>query len=209
MGQFAGKGLMLSPSTTAWRRRSLVFAGNVGRTSLRLRLWELPRAVQNFRARTIEPYRVIPAGRHRQAVWNLPVTPTELNGNGAIGGLFAGNVVDGVGIEVVLLKKALRVVDADRPEAVQRNVVDTQPVDGLAVVFLGRNVEIDRLLFGDCRPIPTRCRPDALPGRLLPFPERPLVVGYCRNREPATHHVFSSGSPISLRYVEIARALLR
>jgi hypothetical protein len=47
---------------------------------------------------------------------DLPVAAAELHGGRAIGCLLPGDAVDRVGVELVLLVVALRVVDADRPE---------------------------------------------------------------------------------------------
>jgi hypothetical protein len=47
----------------------------------RLRLRELPCAVQNLRAWTIEADHIVPAGHDRQAVGDLAVATAELNRN--------------------------------------------------------------------------------------------------------------------------------
>jgi len=46
-------------------------------TFCRLRLWELPCAVQNLRAWPIEPHHVVPAGHHRQAIGNLAIASSS------------------------------------------------------------------------------------------------------------------------------------
>src|SRR6478736_4006949 len=79
----------------------------------RLRLWEFPRAVQDFGARTIEPHYVIPTRHSRQAVDDLAVAAAELDGHRTVGPFFCGNVVECVSVERVLLEVALCVVDAD------------------------------------------------------------------------------------------------
>ena len=86
----------------AWRAR-----GSIHRLGLR----ELPRAVQDFRTRAVEPHRVVPAIHDRQAVRNFAVAAAELDRNRAVRALLRGDVVERIGIEVVLLEIAVGVVN--------------------------------------------------------------------------------------------------
>src|SRR5262249_37084328 len=61
----------------------------------------------------------------------------------------------------VLLKIALRVVEADRPETVYRDVVHIELVNGSAVVLGRRDIEIDGFLIGIAAP--TDGRTDEVP----------------------------------------------
>src|ERR1700690_4137623 len=63
---------------------------------------------------------------------------------------------------------ALVVVDADRPEALDRHVLDAELVDRLAVVMGGRDVQIKGVLFGIAAP--SDRRPDQMTDRVdAPF----------------------------------------
>jgi hypothetical protein len=62
------------------------------------------------------------------------------------------------------LEIAFGVVDADRPEAVDRNVLDLEFVDGLAVVLFGRDAEISRILVRIAAL--ARCCGDQMPHRI-------------------------------------------
>src|SRR5882672_2937126 len=59
----------------------------------RLRLRKFPGPVQDFGAWTIEPHRIVPTRHDRQAVRDLAVTASELDGDRAIGLFPGGDVV--------------------------------------------------------------------------------------------------------------------
>jgi hypothetical protein len=69
------------------------------------------------------------------------------------------------------------VIDADRPETVDRNVLDVELVDGLAVVVGGRDVQVEGVLFriaAQAAADPIRRRT----GSTFPLgPNMPLVSG--------------------------------
>jgi hypothetical protein len=52
-------------------------------------------------------------------------------------------------VERVLLEMALRVVDADRPEALDRHVLDVELVDRRAIVLAWGDAKINGVLIGD------------------------------------------------------------
>ena len=131
-------------------------AGGLLRCGLRLR--QLPRAVQELGAGTVEPECVVPALRDRQAIRDLAVAAAELDVDRAVSALLAGDAVDRIGVVFVLLEEALVVIDADRPERVDGDVLDPELVDRLAVV-LGRGHRAGRMR--PCR----GCRPSRLPCR--------------------------------------------
>src|SRR5580704_4519190 len=87
-----------------------------------LRLGEFPRAVENFLVRPVKPYGVVPARSDRQAVVDLAVAAAELDLDRSVRGFLRGDVVERIGIEIVLLEIALLGVDADRPERIDRHV---------------------------------------------------------------------------------------
>ena len=64
-------------------------------STLGLCQWKRPRAVEDFRSRAKETYRVIPPRCDRQAVLDLAVAPAELDGDRTIRTLFRGNAVVG------------------------------------------------------------------------------------------------------------------
>src|SRR5205807_3844969 len=113
---------------------------------------KLPRTVEDFGARAIEAHHVIPARHGRQTIGNFAVATAELDRNGAVRALFGGDVVERIRIKRILLEIAGRVIDADGPEAVDRNVPDVQPVDGAAVVLLREDIEVLRFLVGIAAP---------------------------------------------------------
>ena len=91
----------------------------------------------------------------------IAVAAAELNGDRPVGVCLRGDIVERIGVSRVGLEIALGVVDADRPEAVDRNVLDVEPVDRIAVVFGRDDVEIDARPSPDCRPRPRPRRSDA------------------------------------------------
>jgi hypothetical protein len=65
-----------------------------------------------------------------------------------------------IGVERVLLKVALCVVDADRPEGVNRHVLDGEPMERRAVILVRRDVEIEGIFLGIAAEgeVPIKCR---------------------------------------------------
>src|SRR3954462_6128539 len=93
----------------------------------RLRFREFPLAVQDFVARAIKARRVIPTRHDRQTVRNLAVATAELDSDRTIRIFLRGDVVQRVSFVGVLLEVAVGVVEADRPEAVDRHILDVEP----------------------------------------------------------------------------------
>ena len=114
--------------------------------------------------RAIEANRVVPARHDRQAVLDLAVAATELDRDRAVAVLLCRNVVERIGVEIVLLEVALCIVDTDRPERVDWNVLDVELVDGRAVVVFRCDVQIGRILVGIASP--GRRGSDEMPDRL-------------------------------------------
>jgi hypothetical protein len=79
-----------------------------------LRRREFPSAVKNFLTRLIEPGDVVPAVHDRQIVGLLGIA-AEMDGVTSILGFLRGDVVERVGVVVVLYIVPLAVVEADGP----------------------------------------------------------------------------------------------
>src|SRR6516162_918400 len=138
-----------------------------------MRFGKGPGAIENLGARAIEAHSVVPARLDRQAVGHLAVATAELDGNRAVGAFLCSDVVERIRVIGVFLKVPLGVVDADRPEAVDGHVLDVEAIDGSAVILSGGDVEIGRILVGDCRPRPQRFRSDAGLDRPAPLCRTP------------------------------------
>src|SRR5580658_7703468 len=110
-----------------------------------LRLGELPFAVQDFGARSIEPHRVIPALHDWQAVRNLAVAAAELHADRTVGVLFRRDIVERVGVVFILLEVAVGVVQPDGPKRFDRNVLDVELIDRRGVIFRRRDAQIGRI----------------------------------------------------------------
>ena len=117
-----------------------------------LRFWELPLAVQNFGARAIKPYGVIPALHDWQAIGDLAIAATEVDGDRAVVAPLGRQVIERVGVVWVLLVVTLCVIHAHRPEAVDRHVPDVELVDSRAVISCRGDVEGCRILVGIAAP---------------------------------------------------------
>src|SRR4029079_4228975 len=104
---------------------------------------------------------------------------------------------------------AFFIVEADGPEAVDWHIPDVELVDRVAVVLLGRDVEIGRILVGVAAPGCGRC--DQMPARidLLPGAERLLEVGHGRskNKQRITNLLLAGLVPV--RNFELSRPHLR
>jgi hypothetical protein len=59
-----------------------------------------------------------------------------MDGDAAVLGLLRGDVVDRVGVEIVLYEVSLAVVEADGPEPVDRYVFDGECIRRFAIVLL-------------------------------------------------------------------------
>src|SRR5882724_66712 len=118
------------------------------------RLWlrEFPRAVQDLRPGAIKAHHVIPAGHGRQAIGNFPVATAELDGDRTVLTFLGGDIVERVRVIRVLLEIAVGVIDADRPEAVDGDIPDVQPVHCVAVILRRKDVEVLRFLVGISAP---------------------------------------------------------
>src|SRR5580704_7244453 len=174
----------------------------------RHRLRECPFAAHDLRLRPIEAYRIVPAGHDRQAVRNFAVATAELDRDRAIVAFLRRDVVERIGVVLVLLVVAGGVIDADRPETVDRHVLDREPIDGFAVVVRRRDVEIDRRLVGIAAP--ARGGADQMADRidLVLGAERVLEVGHRRaeDEERVAHLLLADRIPV--RDFELAGALL-
>src|SRR5690606_8943177 len=113
-------------------------------SAARLRGREGPGTVEDLAARAVQPHHVVPAIGDRQAVGDSGRAVSELDPGGAVLALLRGHAVDDVGIQVVRLEVALAVVDADRPEGIDRHLADVELVDRAAVVLLREHVQVDR-----------------------------------------------------------------
>src|SRR6516165_3751503 len=96
----------------------------------RLCLGEFPCAMKDFGSRAKEAHRVVPVLHDRQAIGNFAVAPAELNGDRAVRALSRGDVIQGIGVELVRFQIAVGVVDGDCPEAVDWYVLNCEIVDG-------------------------------------------------------------------------------
>ena len=112
------------PESFDGRRRSIRGPGSRdsrrGGLSRRLRLRKGPRAVQDLALRAIEANQIVPSGRRRQAVRDLAVAAAELDGERSVVAGLRGQVVERIGVLGIGREIALGVIDADRPEAVDR-----------------------------------------------------------------------------------------
>ena len=106
----------------------------------------------------------------------LPSQPPNWIATEPSGALLGRDVVERIGVEVVLLEIALAVVEADRPEAIDRHIFDVELVDCLAVVLRGSKVEIDARPFSDCRPRSSPPKSDAGRDRLASFVPKARLV---------------------------------
>src|SRR5262249_21279568 len=118
----------------------------------RLCLRELPGPVEDLLPWAVEAHHVVPARRDRQAARRLAVVAAALDSDRAVLALLRRDVVDRVGVVLVLLVVPVRVVDADRPEAVHGHVLNGEPVDDPAVVLGRRDVEVEGRLLGIAPP---------------------------------------------------------
>ena len=149
----------------------------VGRSIGRLRFRESPTSIQNLGAWAIEPHQIVPARRDGEAVRNIVVAAAELNRNRPVSVSPRRDIVERIGVLRVGLEIAFGVIDADRPEAVDRHILDVEPVDRIAVVFGRNDVEIERVLLWIAAPGRGGAdqTPDGIGGAL--GPNIPLVSG--------------------------------
>src|ERR1700722_17965958 len=100
----------------------------------RLRLRKSPCAVQDLRLRAVEAHEIVPACWNGKAIGDRALAAAELDGERPVIGRLRNKVVERIGVLRIGDVMALVVVDADRPEPVNRHVLDAEPVDRLAVV---------------------------------------------------------------------------
>jgi hypothetical protein len=129
-----------------------------------MRLRKGPGALENLGARTIEAHRVVPARLDRQTVEHVAVAAAELDRDRAIGAFLRRDVVERVRIIRVFLKVPIGIVDADRLEAIDGDILDAEAIDGSAVILGRSDVEIRRILIGIATPGCSAC--DQMPNRI-------------------------------------------
>src|SRR3954470_21317632 len=113
-----------------------------------LRLGKNETSVENLGARTIETNPVVPTRLDREAIGALPIAAAKLDSHRSVWILPGCNVVQRVGIAIVLVEVSVGAVHADRPEAIDRNVAfDGEPVDCLSIVLCRNTSDIQRV-FG-------------------------------------------------------------
>ena len=100
-----------------------------------LRLGKLPCAIKNFLARPIEAHRVVPAGKDRKAVRGLAIAAAELDSDRPVRILFRRDVVERIGVLIVLHEISFGVVEGDRPETVDGHIFHVEIV--LPLFLLG------------------------------------------------------------------------
>src|ERR1700741_2552598 len=115
-------------------------------------LGEFPCASQDFRLRAEQTHGVVPTLRDREAIWSLAVAAPELDVNRTIGTFLCGEAVQRVGLIGVRLEIALAVVNRDRPETIDRDILDRQPVNGFTIIARRRDRQINGILFGIAAP---------------------------------------------------------
>src|SRR5262245_35330746 len=86
------------------------------------RLWKLPAAVDDFLSGSVQPHRVIPARYDRQAVRSALLAAAELYRDRTIRVCLCGEIVQRIGVKNIFLKKAFGIVQANRPETIDRYV---------------------------------------------------------------------------------------
>jgi len=167
---------MSSPRRHAKKRWSLCLTG-------RLRLWEVPVAVQYFRAGTIETNHVGPSRRDRQAVGCFSIAAAELYLD-CPGSFFLGSdVVERIGPRRIWLVVAFGVVHADRPESVDGHIPGAKLVDGFSVVPCRCEVEIGCILVRIATPGCRRAHQSAHGIHFVLGAERALEVRDCRSQD--------------------------
>src|SRR5215813_3589352 len=114
--------------------------------SNRNRFRKLPGSVQNFRARAIHTYRVVPPGYDRQTIWCALLAPAKLHCEGTVSVRLSCDVVDGIRIAIILFEKALRVINGHRPEPIHRYIFYGETIYSLSVILFGSS---DNVAGGD------------------------------------------------------------
>jgi hypothetical protein len=91
------------------------FAVNQDLKSLLNWLWfgKFPLSIQDFRPRSIKTNPIVPTGRYRNAVRNLPIAAAELNVVRPVGFFFRSDVVQRVRTIGVLVEVSVRAVNGD------------------------------------------------------------------------------------------------
>src|SRR5258706_14791362 len=169
-----------------------------------MRLREFPSALQNFSARPIEPHDVIPVLHDGQAVRNLAVAAAELDGDRTVGTFLRGDVIDVVDAVLVLREIPFRVVEADRPEGVNRHVLDLEAINRRAVVFRRWEIEIDRNRFRVATPRGRGCDQVADRVDLIFGAKSAFVIGNCRTKNQQRVAYFLLARSVPIRHLETA-----
>src|SRR5258705_8220201 len=89
---------------------------------------KLPCSVEDFRSGAEQSHGVVPILRDRQAIGNLSVAASKLDVDRTVGTFLRGETVQRIGMIGIGLEVAFAVVDCDRPETIDRDVLDRQPV---------------------------------------------------------------------------------
>src|SRR5262249_12308228 len=154
------------PSVTTLERIVICSAARSGWLERR----EVPRSGEHFRPGSVEPDDVVPTFGDRQEVRSV-VVAAEVDGDRAVVVPGGRHVVDAVGVAVVRLEEAVRVVDGDRPEAVDGDIPD-----GDLVLPQGATVEVDvpGLAIGQSAPSSRGCEQVTDRVDLIPSAERML-----------------------------------
>src|ERR1700734_2976468 len=121
-------------ATTSARARPELFCG--------LRCRKGPCAVQDLGLRAIEAHEIVPWRGNGKAIGDCAVAAAKLNGERSVVGRLRNKVIERIGVLRIGDEMALVGVDPDRPEAVDRHVLDAELVDRLAVVMSRRDVQI-------------------------------------------------------------------
>ena len=111
----------------------------------------------------------------------VPLAAAELDRGAAARVRPGRQIVERIGIQRILLEKALRVVDADRPEAVHRHILERQTIRRLAVISAADRSSGNRLRWRGLPPQPiavpirwsTGRPPASLPNRSTVPPSEP------------------------------------
>src|SRR6516164_7067555 len=111
--QITGSGINRATPGQAAHRARVGESEHSPLSTHRLCLWKYPGAIEDFWLRAKEAHRVVPVLHDWQAIGNFAVAPAELNGDRAVHALFRGEVIHGIGVELVRFQIALGVVDGD------------------------------------------------------------------------------------------------
>ncbi len=113
------------------------------------RLWygKRPRSNQDLFTGLINPRRKVPSLADRQAVDAIVLATAKTDCDGAVLVGLGGYIVEAVSTAIVLVDIAVRVVDGNRPESVDGNVLDRDRM-GSSVVFFDDLEFVDGIPLG-------------------------------------------------------------